>query len=214
MIKVMLVDDHELVRTGFRHILTDIEDVEVAGEAETGEEALELIPQLKPNLVLMDINMPGIGGIETTRTIRRKYPEIQVIVISVHSDSPFPAKLHEAGALGYLTKGCPASEMIEAIRTVANGKPFLSSVVAKKLSLAKLSGNDSELPFDALSKREMQVMMMIVQGTRNQDISDTLCVSPKTVSTYRHRLYEKLGVETDVELTMLAIRYGVAEYES
>ncbi len=214
MIRVMLVDDHELVRTGFRHILNDMQDVEVVGEAETGEGALQQIPQLKPDLVLMDINMPGIGGIEATRTIKRKYPEIQVIVISVHSDAPFPSKLHDAGALGYLTKGCPASELMLAIRTVVNGKPFLSSEVAQKLSLAKLAGIDAELPFDALSKREMQVMMMIVQGTKNQDISDTLCVSPKTVSTYRHRLFEKLGVETDAELTMLAIRHGVSEYET
>ena len=214
MIRVMLVDDHELVRTGFRHILNDMQEVEVIGEAETGEGALKLIPQLEPDLVLMDINMPGIGGIEATRTIKRKYPKIQVIVISVHSDSPFPAKLYGAGALGYLTKGCPATEMMQAIRTVVTGKPFLSSEVAQKLSLAKMTGIDSELPFDALSKREMQVMMLIVQGTKNQDISDIICVSPKTVSTYRHRLFEKLGVETDAELTMLAIRHGIAEYET
>ena len=214
MIRVMLVDDHELVRTGFRHILSDMHEVEVVGEAETGEGALKLIPQLEPDLILMDINMPGIGGIEATRTIKHKYPIIQIIVISVHSDSPFPAKLYEAGALGYLTKGCPATEMMQAIRTVVTGKPFLSSEIAQKLSLAKMAGIDSELPFDALSKREMQVMMLIVQGTKNQDISDTICVSPKTVSTYRHRLFEKLGVETDAELTMLAIRHGIAEYET
>lgn len=213
MIRVMLVDDHELVRTGFRLILDDMPDVVVVGEAESGENALKKIPELKPDLVLMDINMPGIGGIEATRKIKRKYPEIQVIVITVHSDAPFPTKLHEAGALGYLTKGCPATEMMEAIKTVVSGKPFISSEVAKKLSLAKLTGIDSELPFESLSKREMQVLMMIVKGSKNQDISDTLCVSPKTVSTYRHRLYEKLGIETDAELTMLAIRHGIAEYE-
>ncbi|MCP4453136.1 MAG: response regulator, partial [Planctomycetes bacterium] len=168
----------------------------------------------KPDLVLMDVNMPGIGGIEATRRIRRNYPDIQVIAITVHSDAPFPSKLHQAGALGYLTKGCPASEMSDAIKAVASGKPFLSAEVAQKLSLARLTGVDSELPFESLSRREMQVMMLIVQGSKNQDISDTMCVSPKTVSTYRHRLFEKLGIETDAELTLLAIRYGVAGYEA
>ncbi len=213
MIRVMLVDDHELVRTGFRLILDEADDIEVVAEAESGEAALQKIPELQPDLILMDINMPGIGGIEATRTIKRKFPDIQVIVVTVHSEAPFPSKLHEAGALGYVTKGCPASELLDAIRTVVKGKPFLSAEVAQKLSLAKLSGVDSELPFDSLSKREMQVLMLIVQGAKNQDISDTLCVSPKTVSTYRHRLFEKLGIQTDAELTLMAIRHGVAEYE-
>lgn len=213
MIKVMLVDDHELVRTGFRLILDDADDIDVVAEADTGESALQLIPELKPDLVLMDINMPGIGGIEATRTIKRKFPDIKIIVVTVHTEAPFPSKLHEAGAIGYVTKGCPASELLDAIRTVGQGKPFLSAEVAKKLSLAKLSGVDSELPFESLSKREMQVLMLIVQGSKNQEISDTLCVSPKTVSTYRHRLFEKLGVHTDAELTLMAIRHGVAEYE-
>ncbi len=213
MIKVILVDDHELVRTGFRLILDDAEDIDVVAEADSGESALQLIPEIKPDLVLMDINMPGIGGIEATRAIKRKFPETQVIVVTVHTEAPFPSKLHEAGAIGYVTKGCPASELLEAIRTVGQGKPFLSAEVAQKLSLAKLSGVDSELPFESLSKREMQVLMLIVQGTKNQEISDTLCVSPKTVSTYRHRLFEKLGVQTDAELTLMAIRHGVAEYE-
>lgn len=213
MIKVMLVDDHELVRTGFRLILDDAEDIDVVAEADSGESALQLIPESKPDLVLMDINMPGIGGIEATRTIKRKFPDTKVIVVTVHTEAPFPSKLHEAGAIGYVTKGCPASELLDAIRTVGQGKPFLSAEVAQKLSLAKLSGVDSELPFDSLSKREMQVLMLIVQGAKNQEISDTLCVSPKTVSTYRHRLFEKLGVQTDAELTLMAIRHGVTEYE-
>ena len=133
MIRVLLVDDHELVRTGFRHILASSDEIEVVGEAESGEEALEKVKQIKPDLVLMDISMPGIGGIEATRKIKRYHPDTQIIALTIHDDAPFPAKLHDAGALGYMTKGCPEQELFEAIRTVVSGKPFISSDISKKL---------------------------------------------------------------------------------
>ncbi|MES9902687.1 MAG: UvrY/SirA/GacA family response regulator transcription factor [Sedimenticola sp.] len=209
MIKVLLVDDHELVRTGFRRILEDESGIEVVGEAASGETAVTKADQLKPDLVLMDVNMPGIGGIEATRKIRRRSPSIQIIAVTVLSDTPFPEQLHEAGAIGYLTKGCPADEMITAIKTVATGKPFIASEVSQKLTIARLTGVDSNSPFATLSPREMQVLMMITQGRKTQDISDSLCLSPKTISTYRHRLFEKLQVETDVELALLAIRHDL-----
>ncbi len=214
MIKVMLVDDHELVRTGFRRLLEGVPDIQVVGEAETGEEALEQIPSLEPNLVLMDINMPGIGGIEATRKIRHRHPDIQIIIVTIHGDDPFPTQLHEAGAKGYLTKGCAAGELFEAIRTVADGNPFVSREVSQKLTIARLSGADTNTPFTSLSKREMQVMMMIIQGQKNREIADSLCLSPKTISTYRHRLYDKLDVENDAELTLLAVRHGLADFQT
>lgn len=213
MIKVLLVDDHELVRTGFRHILQDSPGIEVVGEVECGEDAVIQAKQIKPDLVLMDINMPGIGGIEATRRIRRQNPATQVIAVTVLSDAPFPEQLHEAGALGYLTKGCPADELFQAIKMVASGRPFISSEVSQKLTLAMLTGTNPDSPFNRLSQREMQVLLMITQGQKTQFISDSLCLSPKTVSTYRHRLFEKLGVETDVELTLLAIRHGLITTE-
>lgn len=209
MIKVLLVDDHELVRTGFRHLLQDSPGIEVVGEADSGEEAVVQAKQLKPDLVLMDVNMPGIGGIEATRRVRRQNPGTQVIAVTVLSDAPFPEQLHEAGALGYLTKGCPAEELFQAIKMVASGRPFISSEVSQKLTLAMLAGSNPDSPFNRLSQREMQVLLMITQGQKTQFISDSLCLSPKTVSTYRHRLFEKLDVETDVELTLLAIRHGL-----
>lgn len=214
MIKVLLVDDHELVRTGFRHILQGESGIEVVGEADSGEKAVKMTTELEPDLVLMDVNMPGIGGIEATRKIRRHNPNIQVIAVTVLSDAPFPEQLHDAGALGYLTKGCPAEEMFEAIRTVAGGRPFIAGEVSRKLTIARLTGTDPDSPFNQLSPREMQVLMMIIQGQKTQDISDSLCLSPKTVSTYRHRLFEKLDVETDVELTLMALRHGLVSTES
>lgn len=209
MIRVLLVDDHELVRTGFRHILAESSDVEVVGEAKSGEEALTKVKNSTPDLVLMDVNMPGIGGIEATRKIKRLYPSVKIIAVTIHSDTPFPEQLYDAGALGYLTKGCPAEELFEAIRTVAGGKPFISNEVSKKLTLARINGRDTDTPFSKLSQREMQVFLMITQGHKTQEISDSLCLSPKTISTYRHRLFEKLDVDSDVDLTHLALRFGL-----
>ncbi|MEE9358449.1 response regulator [Candidatus Vondammii sp. HM_W22] len=209
MIKVLLVDDHELVRTGFRHILQGESGIEVVGEADSGEKAVKMAIELGPDLVLMDVNMPGIGGIEATRKVRRYNQNTQIIAVTVLSDAPFPEQLYNARALGYLTKGCPAEEMFDAIRTVASGGPFIAGEVSRKLTIARLTGTNPDSPFNQLSSREMQVLMMIIQGQKTQDISDSLCLSPETVSTYRHRLFEKLNVETDVELTLMALRHGL-----
>lgn len=213
MTKVLIVDDHELVRTGLRLILENHKDIDVIGEAGSGEDAVSLTEKLQPDIVLMDINMPGIGGIEATRRIRQRHPNVQIIAVTVHSDAPFPSKLYDAGAIGYLNKGCPAEEMLEAIRTVAKGKPFVSREVSQKLTLATLNGQNLTSPFRNLSQREMQVLMMIIQGMRNQKISESLHLSPKTISTYRHRLFEKLNVSTDVELTFMALRHGLVDLQ-
>jgi len=207
MIRVLLAEDQALVRIGIRSILEAAGDVEVVAEAETGELAIELARQLKPDLVLMDLHMPGIGGIEATRRIARALPETKVIALTVLDDDPFPAQLREAGAQGYLTKGSPAEEVFEAIRRVHRGEFYVASAVAKKHMLADLDGRDS--PLDKLSQRELQIMMMILDGRRGQDISKSLCLSPKTVSTYRQRIYEKLGVESEVGLTKFALRQGL-----
>lgn len=208
MIKVFLVDDHELVRTGIRRILEEAGNIEVVGEAADGDTALKAARKAMPDVVLMDVNMPGMGGIEATRRIVRLLPDVKVIALTVLDDDPFPARLNEAGAVGYLTKGCPAKEMIEAVRTVHRGLPYVASSVARKHMLADWRGLAST-PFEDLSSREMQVAMMILDGQRTQEISDALSLSPKTVSTYRQRIYEKLQVKTDVELTRLAYRHNL-----
>ncbi|HET7921176.1 MAG TPA: UvrY/SirA/GacA family response regulator transcription factor [Gammaproteobacteria bacterium] len=210
MIRVLLVDDHKLVRTGIRLILDDVPDMQVVAEATTGEEALNLARELKPDVVLMDVNMPGIGGLEATRKLHQRDPGLKVIAVSVHASEPFPLRLLEAGAQGYLTKDCAAEEVVSAVRRVHAGERYLTASIAQQLALAKLDGSKHS-PFDALSQREMQVMLMAVTGQTLQAISDSLHLSPKTVSTYRARLFEKLEVSNDVELTRLALRYGVLE---
>jgi two-component system invasion response regulator UvrY len=208
MIKVFLVDDHELVRAGIRRILEEAGDMEIVGEAADGESALERVCAAAPDVILMDLNMPGMGGIEATRRILHLVPGAKVIVLTMLDEAPFPARLKEAGALGYLTKGCPAKEMIEAVRTVRRGFPFVASTVARKHMLADWGGIAAS-PFAELSSRELQVTMMILEGQRAQEISNTLSLSPKTVSTYRQRIYEKLRVKTDAEMTRLAFRHGL-----
>ncbi|MEJ2394473.1 MAG: response regulator [Candidatus Thiodiazotropha sp.] len=208
MITVLLVDDHELIRTGVRGILDKAPDIEVAAEASTGEEALDIVQRIPVDVVLMDVNMPGMGGIEATRRVLRAKPELKVIALTVLDDDPFPTRLHEVGAMGFLTKGCPADEMLRAIRAVYNGHHYIASEVARKHTLTEWHGQGDN-PFKQLSSRETQVLLQILEGQKNQQISDILSLSPKTVSTYRQRIYEKLDIKNDVELTRLAYRHGI-----
>ncbi|AGA91341.1 response regulator containing a CheY-like receiver domain and an HTH DNA-binding domain [Thioflavicoccus mobilis 8321] len=209
MIRVFLVDDHELVRTGIRRILEQTGDIVVVGEAADGDAALKVVKNANPHVVLMDISMPGgMGGIEATRRLVRLMPGVKVVALTVMDEDPFPLRLREVGAVGYLTKGCPANEMIDAVRAVMRGQPYVDLALARKHMLADWQGMGAT-PFAELSSREMQVALMILDGRRTQEISGTLSLSPKTVSTYRQRIYEKLDVKTDVELTRLAYRFGL-----
>ncbi|MCU7907107.1 MAG: response regulator [Candidatus Thiodiazotropha sp. (ex Epidulcina cf. delphinae)] len=208
MIKVLLVDDHELIRTGVKGLLDKASDIEVAGEASNGEEAIDLVKKASPDVVLMDVSMPGMGGIEATRRVLRVKPDLKVIALTVLDEDPFPSRLHEVGAMGFLTKGCPADEMLLAIRAVYSGRHYIASDVAMKHTLTEWQGNSTN-PFKALSSRETQVLLQILEGQKNQEISDILSLSPKTVSTYRQRIYEKLDIKNDVELTRLAYRHGI-----
>ena len=211
MIRIVLVEDHDLFRAGVRSILQTQEGMVVVGEYSNGEDAVQAVREDPPDLVLMDVNMPGIGGIEATRKILHVAPSVKVIAVTVLSDDPFPNQLLDAGARGYISKGSGSEEMLEAIRMVMRGQHYISSDVAQKLTLANFRNRGESSPLSTLSAREMQVMMMITRGQGTQQISDSLFLSPKTVSTYRHRLYEKLDVSNDVELTHLAIRHGLLD---
>jgi len=215
MIGVLIVDDHDLVRTGIRRLLEDRRDsdgIEVLGEADSGEAAIEAVRTLKPDVLLMDVNMPGIGGLEAIRRILLHEGAPRIIVVTVHAEGPFPRRLLEAGASGYLTKGCHIDEMIKAIKSVHGGGKHISPEIAQQLALSMLPGADDS-PFDRLSQREMQILLMITQGHRPQVISDKLCLSPKTVSTYKSRLHDKLNVKSDIEMIRLAIQHGLIEHD-
>jgi len=211
MVDLLLVDDHALFRFGLKSVLANADDIEVVGEVADGEAALDFVRDRLPDVVLMDVNMPGIGGIEATRRIVHVAPDVRVIAVTAMSEEPFPNQLLDAGARGYLSKGCPADELFKAVRDVVKGRYYISSDVARKLALDRIATQDETSPLKLLSPREMQVMLMIVQGQGNQQISEALFLSPKTISTYRHRLFEKLGVANDVELTHFAIRHNLVE---
>ena len=208
-IRVMLVDDHDLIRYGLRRLMEDQSGIEVVAEANSGEKALELARSTKMDVILMDINMPGIGGFEATSRLSKTHPEIKIIVLTAHSEGPLPKRLLEAGAVGFLTKGCDVKEMIDAIQKVRAGQRYIAPTIAQQLALSMLPGEESLL--DALSQRELQVLIMISQGMRTNAISDKLSLSPKTVSTYRKRLHEKLDVSNDVEMMRLAIKHGILD---
>ena len=208
MIKVLLVDDHQLIRVGMRKIIEAEAGIVIAGEANSGEEALDLAKTERPDIVLLDINMPGMNGVEATRRLARLPNAPKIIIVSVHTQDPIPTRLLEAGAAGYLSKEAAAEEIIAALKTVAKGKRYLSADVAREIALAQAGG---ESPLASLSEREMEVLLLVADGRNIAEISERLHVSPKTVSTYRYRLFDKLGVDNDVELARYALRHGLLE---
>ncbi len=207
----MVVDDHDLVRTGITRMLADIDGLQVIGQAESGEECLRRVRELKPDVVLMDVRMPGIGGLEATRKLLRSFPDMRVIAVTACEDDPFPTRLLQAGAAGYLTKGAALEEMVHAIRRVFAGERYLSPQIAQQLALKPFQTPIDSTPFDLLSEREIQIALMIASCQKVQAISDKLCLSPKTVNTYRYRIFEKLGIDSDVELALLAVRHGMVD---
>lgn len=213
-VKILVVDDHDLVRMGIVRMLEDVPEYEVVGTAKTGEEALQLCRKQKPDVVLMDVKMPGMGGVEATRKVLTIDPNIKVVAVTAYDDDLYPERLIKAGALGYVTKGADVEEMINAINSVRKGVHYMSSSIAQQLALKRFSGRDSDNPFDQLSERELQTAMMIISGSKVQEIAEVFCVSPKTVNSYRYRIFDKLGVSSDVELALLAVRHNLLELES
>ena len=212
-IKVLVVDDHRLVRMGTARLLADMDGFELVGEADSGEQAIEMVRDRSPDVVLMDVHMPGIGGLEATRRCLRVDPDLKVIVLTMYEEDPYPSKLLGIGAHGYLTKRTEPAELVLAIRRVMAGQRYISSDIAQHLALKPFAEDDAT-PFEMLSSREMQIALMVVNGHKVPDISRHLSLSPKTVNSYRYRIFEKLDVNSDVSLTRLAIKHHVLDAQS
>jgi len=209
VIHTLIVDDHALVRMGVRRLLEDVKDVKVVGEASSGEEALRLVDELMPNIVLMDIRMPGIGGFQASRKILKKYlDKIKIIALTSYSNDAFFIDLLEIGVLGYLTKGVSLEEMLDAIRAVNKGQRYINAELANRFILKRFHHKPEE-KFSVLSKREFEIATGIIRGENVQTIAQCLKVKEKTVNSYRYRIFEKLKISDDVSLALLALQEGV-----
>jgi two-component system invasion response regulator UvrY len=211
MIHILIIDDQALVRTGLRHILTQNNEITEVSEVASGEAALRQYRKMRPDVILLSVNLPGLTGFEVTRRLRRAHPRAKIIILAKHAKAPYPKRLLNAGASGYLTLDCDAEELLQAVRAVAGGQRYVGSKAAKQLALSMLSANGGESPFEDLSAREMEVMLKLTDGRRIPDIASLLCLSPKTVSTYKYRILGKLGARSEVEMVRMAMRYGLVE---
>jgi len=224
-IRLMLVDDHDVVRTGLKTFLESQPGLQVVGEANSGEQALNTIPNLQPDVVVMDITMPGIGGKEATRQLKALCPGCKVLVLTVHSDKQYFFEMLEVGAVGYLTKQAAADELVAAIHTVASGNVYLQPALALWLledyrrlltqspQLSSLENGEASATkgLEVLSKRELQVLERVAQGMTNTEIGDALNISPKTVARHRERIMAKLNLHSIAELVRFAIRTGLID---
>lgn len=210
VIKLLIVDDHAMIRTAFRSALSKHGDLNVVGEAATGEEGVKLAKDLKPDVILMDVNLPGITGLEATTRITHQNPGTKLIAVTALEDSPFPRKFLEAGASGFITKACPLEELVQAIRIVAAGGKHISQHVAQAMALDAVSGK-TQSPFDSLTKRETEIVIGIVQGEDMGAIGERLHVSAKTVASHKYNAFAKLGVDNDVALARMAMQHGLID---
>ena len=209
LINVMLVDDHAVVRMGFKMLLEMDADIKVVAEAESGEQGILRYMEFKPNVVVMDITMPGMGGLEAIERILAKDSAAKVLVLSAHEDSVHPKRVLKAGAMGYLTKRSAAEELIKAIRTVASGKKYLEASVAQQMAIQQLSGNQN--PVDVLSPREFEVFMALAKGKTTNEIAETLFLSPRTVGTHLYNIKQKLNANNSAEIALIAMRSGLID---
>lgn len=208
-INVMLVDDHAVVRMGFKLLLESAPDIKVVAEAENGEQAVRSYNEQHPDVVVMDITMPGIGGLEAIERIMAHDPQARILVLSAHEDSVHPKRVLNAGALGYLTKRSAAEELIKAIRTVAGRKMYLEAGIAQQMAIQQLSGDKN--PVDVLSAREFEVFIALAKGKTTNEIAETLNLSPRTVGTHLYNIKQKLGASTSADLALTAMRCGLIE---
>ncbi len=210
MINVLIADDHALIREGLKKILNAEPDMTVVGEANNVVELFKQLERPVINIVLLDITMPGESGLDALKELRQKYPHVPVLILSFHPEHRFAVRALKAGAAGYLTKESAAEEVVQAIRKVVGGGKYVSAALAEQLA-AELDDASSKLPHETLSDREFQVMRLIAAGKKSSEIAEELAVSVNTINTYRMRIFEKMKMQSNVELSRYAVDHGLIE---
>ena len=209
LISIMLVDDHAVVRMGFKLLLEGAQEISVVAEAESGEEAVRTFQAHNPDVLVMDISMPGIGGLEAIDRILAKVADQKILVLSGHEDVMHARRVLKAGAVGYLTKRSAADALIDAVKTVYRGKTYLEPQIAQELAVEQLSGNKD--PVDSLSEKEFKVFISLAKGQSVQDIAEVMCLSPRTIGTHLYNIKQKLGASNSAELAIIAMRSGLID---
>ena len=207
--KVLLVDDHSVVRMGFKMLIEAEQDMKVIAEAESGEQGIKVYKETHPDITIMDITMPGIGGLEAIERILAHDKNAKILVLSAHEDSVHPKRAINAGALGYLTKRSAAEELIKAIRSVQKGTKYLEPSIAQQMAITQLSGENN--PVEILSDREFEVFIALAKGKSTIEIAETICLSPRTVGTHLYNIKQKLNANNSAEIALIAIRCGLLE---
>ncbi len=213
-IKVLIADDHTIVREGVRMILAKERDIEVVGEAGDGRQALDLVDRLRPEVIIMDLSMPEMGGIEATKHVKERHPAVNVLALTMHEDESYVFQLLRAGASGYVLKRAAAQDLVQAVRAAARGEAFLYPSITRKVVedyLKRVEQGEERERYDGLTEREREVLTLIAQGLTNQQIAQKLFISIKTVQTHRAHILEKLGLHDRTELVRYAIRKGLIE---
>lgn len=208
-IKVMLVDDHAVVRAGLRRLIENQSNIEVVAEAVDGDQAYHLYSAAPVDVVVMDLSMPGMGGLESARRILGRYSMAKIIIFSMHDNATFASQVLKSGVKGYVTKTGSDSDLLKAIQEVAHGRNYLSSEVAQKIALESMSGDEN--PLKMLSAREFEVFRLLTEGVSAEEVGERLKISQKTVSNYYTMIKQKLGANSPIEMVRIAIRYGVIE---
>ena len=211
-IKLLIIDPQEIFRMGIEKAMSVAHDIKIVASVENSDEGITKSRELQPDIIIIDIDLPGVGGIESIRKISRYVTKSKIIVLSMLIDEPFPSKLLEMGVKGYMSKESTAVELREAIHIVAKGQHYLSPLIAQELALHHIKQETT--PFDALSTRELQIMQYVIKGEKVPSIAKKLFIQGKTINTYRYRIFKKLGVHSDVDVTHLAIKHGLVKSEN
>jgi two-component system invasion response regulator UvrY len=211
MIRVFIADDHSIVRGGIRRILEDQEDIQVVGEAGDGLEAIQKVLEADPDVILLDISMPGMDGLDVTKQLKAIDPKVRILILTMHAEEQYAPRLMRAGAMGYVTKHAAPEELVKAIHLIHSGRRFISPPVAENMAWRYLGDKADLTPVECLSDRELQVLCLLARGNTNQEIAESLHLSVKTIDTYRARVLGKLNLRNNAELTLFAVQNGLVE---